>query len=108
MLGDANLESFRDTALLQRRGADVVCCINASRKKPFEHPITETIDDVVEEITKPRFDHDRFTKEQWEALPETIRYRVIRCRVPAGRMRLRSSRRSWIVVRGWPADPESL
>ena len=81
LLGDANFESFRDAVLLEQRGVNIVYCINASRKKPFEHPVNETIDDVIMEMKKPRFDGNRFTKEQWESLPETIRYRAIRYRV---------------------------
>ncbi len=80
-IGDANFESFQDAVLLERRGVDMVCCINASRKTPFEHQVTETMDDGVVEIKRPKFNGNRFTKEQWESMPETIRYRAIRYRV---------------------------
>ncbi len=78
---DSNLESFHDAVLLKRRGVHMVNCINASRKPPFKHKATEKIDDKIVRLKKPKFAKTRFTRKQWEALPNTISYRVIRYRV---------------------------
>lgn len=77
VVADCNFESFHDAALLNRRGVHLVCCINASRKSPFKGAC-RTIEDKFVELTKPKFDPSRFTREEWEALPETLTYRVIR------------------------------
>lgn len=80
VVGDSNFESFHDAVLLNRRGAHMVCCINGSRNSPFEG-VCDTIDDRIIVLQKPDFDKSRFTREQWEALPQTLSYRVIRYRV---------------------------
>lgn len=80
VVADCNFESFHDAALLNRRGVDLVCCVNASRKSPFEG-VCQTIEDKFVELKKPHFEHSRFTREEWESLPETVTYRVIRYRV---------------------------
>jgi putative transposase len=79
VVADCNFESFHDAALLNRRGVHLVCCINASRKSPFKG-VCRTIEDEFVELKKPSFDNSRFTREEWEALPETVTYRVIRFR----------------------------
>lgn len=84
VVGDSNFESFHDSVLLKRRGVEMVCCINGSRKSPFDHRVGKTIDDKIVTLPKPKFDKNRFTREQWKALPDSICYRVIRYRV-AGR-----------------------
>jgi hypothetical protein len=81
VVGDSNFESFHDSVLLKRRGVEMVCCINGTRRSPLEEEICETIDDVVTTVKKPPFDKTRFTREQWESLPNSISYRVIRYRV---------------------------
>lgn len=80
VVADCNFESFNDAALLNRRGVHMVCCVNASRKSPFKGA-GRTIEDKFVELKKPSFDNSRFTREEWEALPETVTYRVIRFRV---------------------------
>ncbi len=84
VVSDSNLESFHDAVLLKRRGVDMVSCINGSRKSPFKNRATKNIEDKIVTLKKPKFDKKRFTRKQWEALPDSIRYRVIRYRV-AGR-----------------------
>lgn len=81
VVGDSNFESFHDSVLLKRRGVEIVCCINGSRLSPFDDVACEKIDDEILTVTKPKFDKTRFTRKQWEALPESIQYRVIRYRV---------------------------
>ena len=80
VVGDSNFESFHDAALLIRRGVHMVCCINGTRNSPFEGAC-ETIEDVIVELLKPKFDPSRFTRKEWNALPQRILYRMIRYRV---------------------------
>ena len=80
VVADSNFESFHDAALLIRRGVHMVCCINGTRNSPFEG-VCETIEDVIVELQKPEFDSSRFTRQEWNALPKRILYRMIRYRV---------------------------
>jgi hypothetical protein len=80
VLGDANFESFHDAVLLNRRGTDLVFCINGTRTLPFEGEC-QRINDQIVTVLKPKFNLTRFTREQWNALPESIQYRMIRYRV---------------------------
>ncbi len=80
VVADANLESFHDAALLKRRGVHMVCCINGTRNSPFEG-VCKLIEEKTVTVRKPSFQSSRFTREEWEALPDTIRYRVIRYRL---------------------------
>ena len=80
ILGDSNFESFQDAVLLNRHGAEMVCCINGSRKSPFEGPC-ETIEDKLVRLEKPKFDTNRFSRQEWESLPPFIECRMIRYRV---------------------------
>jgi hypothetical protein len=80
VVGDSNFESFIDAALLGKQGIDVVCCINGTRNSPFEG-VCETIEEKLVTVTKPKFDSNRFTREEWESLPTSIEYRMIRYRI---------------------------
>ncbi len=80
VVGDSNFESFHDAVLLSWRGADMVCCINGTRNSPLEG-ICESIDEKTVVLQKPPFDKTRFSRSQWESLPASIQYRVIRYRV---------------------------
>ena len=80
VVADSNFESFHDAALLMRRGVHMVCGINGTRNSPFEG-VSETIEDVIVELKKPKFNSSRFTREEWRALPKRILYRIIRYRV---------------------------
>jgi hypothetical protein len=77
VIGDSNFESFTDAAMLKAKGVDLVCCINGTRESPFTGPCEE-IDDQTITIPKPKFDSNRFTREQWESLPDSIDVRIIR------------------------------
>lgn len=77
---DSVFESFHDAALLNKHGVGMVCCINGSRNSPFDGPC-ELIEEQFVRLDKPRFDKNRFTTEQWEALPPFIQYRMIRYRI---------------------------
>lgn len=80
VVGDSNFESFHDVALLKHQQADVVFCINGSRNSPLQG-VCETIDEKIVTLLKPGFDPSRFTCEQWQSLPKTLDYRIIRYRV---------------------------
>jgi hypothetical protein len=77
IVADSNFESFHDAVLLDKRGVALVCCINGTRKSPFEGPC-KTIEEKLVTIDKPKFDQTRFTRAEWKALPDSITYRVIR------------------------------
>jgi len=80
VVADSNFESFHDAALLIQRGFHMVCCINGSKNSPFEGAC-ETIEDVIVELKKPKFDPSRFTRKEWNALSKRIHYRMIHYRV---------------------------
>jgi hypothetical protein len=80
VVGDSNFDSFHDSASLKFHGADIIFCINGSRNSPFEGDC-KTIDDTTVTLQKPAFDRTRFTLDQWQALPTSIIYRIIRYRV---------------------------
>lgn len=84
VVGDSNFESFHDAVLLNKHGVEMVCCINGSRNAPFEGPC-EFIEEALVQVKKPGFDKNRFTVEQWKALPPWIQYRMIRYRIPESR-----------------------
>lgn len=79
VVGDSNFDSFHDAVLLNRVGVDLVFCINGTRNSPFEGEC-KRIDDTLVTLPKPKFNPSRFTREQWNSLPESIQYRVIRYR----------------------------
>lgn len=77
VVGDNNFESFIDSALLVQQGVDVVCCINGTRKSPFEG-VCKTIEETWVTVPKPKFCSQRFSRDEWESLPDSITYRMIR------------------------------
>lgn len=83
VVADSNFESFHDAVLLKKRGVDLVCCMNASRDNPFDGPL-ETIEETYLELSKPKFDKKRFTAAEWQALPDSLTYRLIRYRIRGG------------------------
>lgn len=83
VVADCNFESFQDAALLNKRGVALVCCMNASRDERFDG-VCETIDEKLVTLHKPKFDTARFTRPEWELLPDSIQYRVIRYRIRGG------------------------
>lgn len=77
IVADSNFECYRDLATLKQQGADMVCCINGSRTSPFTGKCL-AVEDKSECVAKPKFNAKRFTREEWEALPENITIRIIR------------------------------
>ena len=84
LVTDSNFENFRDLATLQSRGVDMVCDKNGSRTSPFKGTVGSVMEDTQVNLTRPPFDPSRFTRHQWEQLPQTLTVRMIRYRV-AGR-----------------------
>lgn len=80
VVGDSIFDSFHDAALLNRNNVKMVFCINGTRKSPFEG-VCQTIDDKTVTLKKPSFDSSRFERKEWEELPASIEYRIIRYRV---------------------------
>lgn len=81
ILADSNFESYRDLAILSRKGVDMVCDKNSTRTSPFTGRIGRRIEDKCVTLVKPMFDGTRFTREEWNELPETLDVRIIRYKV---------------------------
>lgn len=80
IVGDAIFDSFRDAVWLQAEGVDLVFCIHGSRESPFAGRCAGFEDEIVE-FSKPSYVSQRHEKAQWEQLPATLKYRVIRFQV---------------------------
>lgn len=82
VLGDRLYDAFRDIALLQQRGVDVVFGKKQSRRCDFRRGQKYGPDDHVVEWKKPKYDTARFTsRAEWESLPDTLRMREVRTTV---------------------------
>lgn len=77
---DSLFECFRDHATLKAKGVYMICDKNGTRESPFKGRC-KVIEETWEELPRPKFDRNRFTREEWEALPETLKVRMIRCNV---------------------------
>lgn len=80
IVADSLFECFRDHAVLKAKGVYMICDMNGTRVSPFKGRC-KVIQETWEELPRPQFDKTRFTKEEWEALPVTMKVRMIRCRV---------------------------
>lgn len=80
VVADSNFECYRDMATLAAQGVHVVCNMNGTRTSPFTGPC-KMIDDKIVTLPRPGFDKSRFTREEWEQLPETMAVRIIRYKV---------------------------
>jgi hypothetical protein len=80
VVADSNFECYRDMAILTAQGVDMVCNMNGTRTSPFAGPC-KMIEDEIVTLPRPGFDKSRFTREEWEQLPETMAVRMIRYRV---------------------------
>ena len=77
VVADANFDSYRDIARLKQRRIDYVGAIAGSRTSPFTGKC-HCIEDKRVRLTRPKFDKNRITREQWEALPKHMTVRIIR------------------------------
>jgi hypothetical protein len=79
VLGDRLYDSYRDIAALKARGVDCVFGKNASRAVDFRSGRKLGPNDRVVEWRRPKYDGNRFeSRQEWEALPETMEMRVIK------------------------------
>lgn len=83
ILADSNFESYHDVALLRASDIDAVLCINGTRNSPFQGEC-HSIEETTQRIPKPKFDLNRFTPEQWAALPDELSCRIIRYKTAGG------------------------
>jgi hypothetical protein len=82
LLGDRLYDAYRDIALLQARGVNVVFGKKQSRRCDFRSGEKWGPDDHVVVWKKPKYDPSRFeSREEWESLPDTIKMREVRAKI---------------------------
>ena len=82
LLGDRLYDAYRDIALLQARGVDVVFGKKQSRRCDFRSGEKLGPDDHVVVWKKPKYDRSRFaSREEWESLPDTLTMREVRATI---------------------------
>jgi len=82
VLGDRLYDSYRDAALLKRRGIDVLFGKKSSRACDFRLGRKLGKDDHVIVWKKPKYDKSRYeSKAEWEALPPEMEIREVRVTV---------------------------
>lgn len=79
LLGDCLFDAYVDIGELQQKGVDVVFGMKQSRKHDFRRGRKLGPDDHVVLWTKPKYNKSRFdSREEWDALPETMEMREAR------------------------------
>ena len=82
LLGDRLYDSYRDIALLNRRGVDSIFGKKESRRCDFRLGRKLGKDDHVVVWKKPKYDRTRYSsREEWESLPEEMEIREVRVKV---------------------------
>ncbi len=82
LLGDRLYDAYRDIALLQARGVDVVFGKKQSRRCDFRSGKKLGPDDHVVVWKKPKHNASRFeSREEWESLPDTLKMREVRATI---------------------------
>jgi hypothetical protein len=80
LMGDRLYDAYRDIALLQAQGVDTVFGKKQSRRCDFRKGRKVGPNDHVVEWKRPKFDATRFeSKSEWEALPDKLEMREVRC-----------------------------
>ena len=64
-------------AALLKRKVDGVFGIHATRDNPFIGQNLSRIQQTTRVLSRPKFDHNRISREDWEKLPPTITIRII-------------------------------
>ena len=77
VVGDSIFDSYYDMAKLLKRKVDGVFGIHATRDNPFIGQNLSRIQQTTRVLSRPKFDHNRITREDWEKLPPTITIRII-------------------------------
>jgi hypothetical protein len=80
IVADSNFECYRDLAMLKSQGVYMVCNMNGTRTSPFTGTC-QVIEETIKTLPRPEFDKSRFTREEWDRLPETLDVRIIRYKV---------------------------
>lgn len=81
LLGDRLFAGFRDVAECLRYGVDVVARQHSTRRTDFRRGRwLGTLDHIVT-WQRPRFNKERFTREEWERLPLDLQVRELRYRI---------------------------
>lgn len=80
IVGDAIFDCYRELSQLKKGGIDTVCEINGTRANPFNDTCV-SVEEKVVILSRPNFNPSRFTADEWEALPESIKVRLIRYQV---------------------------
>lgn len=82
LLGDRLYDAYRDIALLQQCGVDVVFGKKQSRRCDFRSGKKLGPDDHVVVWKKPRYNASRFeSREEWDLLPDTLQMREVRATI---------------------------
>lgn len=81
LLADRLFASFREVAACRERGVDVVARQHATRRTDFRRGKWLGVRDHVVTWQRPQFNKDRFTRAEWEALPQELRVRELRYEV---------------------------
>jgi hypothetical protein len=82
LLGDRLYDAYRDIALLQRGGVDVVFGKKQSRRCDFRSGAKLGPDDHVVLWKKPKYTASRFeSRKEWESLPDTLKMREVRATI---------------------------
>lgn len=80
LVGDCLYDAYRDIAQLQERGVDIAFGMNQSRHCDFREGRKLGRDDHIVVWKRPKYDANRFdSREQWEALPDEMEMREVRC-----------------------------
>jgi hypothetical protein len=91
VLGDRLFDAYRDIAQLLARGVDTVFGKKQSRRCDFRQGRKLGPDDHIVMWKKPKYDSTRFdSREEWEALPDEIAMREVRCIVRRAGYRTRT------------------
>lgn len=80
VLADCLYDGYSDIARLRHRQVDVVFGMSQSRARDFRTGIQLGTGDHIVEWKKPKFNRSRFTREEWEALPDTLQMREVTTR----------------------------
>lgn len=81
VLGDRLFAGYRDIARLRERNIDCVFRQHATRQTDFRRGQWIAQEDHLVVWRRPKFDRQRFTRAEWEALPAEMLVREVRYRV---------------------------
>ena len=82
LVGDRNFGSWGAIASLKAGGVDSLFRLHASRNKDLRQGVSLGRNDRLVTWAKPRNKPANMTREQWQALPDTLTVRLVRFRVP--------------------------